>query len=360
MATAERPVVPIVPGSFDDEQTAETPPDGLGKRLLRPQTLISFGLAAGIVVFVVTRLDIDVSAVWRNLRNANPLLFLTALGLYYATFILRAIRWRGMLAQAGIDDQHGYVIPGYPRFVEILLLSWFVNCIIPAKLGDAYRCYLFKRESNASFSATLGTLLAERLTDLVVLFVTMATAGMIAFHGNVPSQVTQTFLIGMVLLAVGGAALTAVGIGRDRFKRVLPMRFHGQFELFHVAIFACLRQPWRPVAISLLMWMMDGLRLFLVAKSLGASLSFELAIFVALMSALLTTLPITPAGLGVVEAAMIVVLKLVAIDPTMASSIAILDRLIGYWSLIVVGLFLYVRRFRSDVRAATTPTDPTT
>ena len=57
--------------------------------------------------------------------------------------------------------------------------------------------------------------------------------------------------------------------------------------------------------------------------------------FVALMSALLTTLPITPAGLGVVEAAVIVVLKLVDMDASMAGSIAILDRLIGYWSLII-------------------------
>jgi uncharacterized protein (TIRG00374 family) len=104
-----------------------------------------------------------------------------------------------------------------------------------------------------------------------------------------------------------------------------------------------------PLLVSFGIWGADGLRLFLVARSLGADLTITLTIFVALMSALLTTLPITPAGLGVVEAAVVVVLKLVDVHADMASSIAILDRVIGYWSLIAVGLILYVHRLRRDV-----------
>jgi uncharacterized protein (TIRG00374 family) len=68
------------------------------------------------------------------------------------------------------------------------------------------------------------------------------------------------------------------------------------------------------------------------------------------MSSLLTTLPITPAGLGVVETAMIVVLKWVDVSPSLATSTALMDRLITYWSLIVVGLILYIWRFRSEVK----------
>jgi uncharacterized membrane protein YbhN (UPF0104 family) len=49
-----------------------------------------------------------------------------------------------------------------------------------------------------------------------------------------------------------------------------------------------------------------------------------------------------------------VVLKLVDVHADMASSIAILDRVIGYWSLIVVGLILYVHRIRRDVRSVRT------
>lgn len=330
---------------------SDRPPDGVGKKLLRPQTIVSFAVAIGIVAFLVTRLDISLSAVWANVRDANPVLFALGFALYYATFILRAYRWRWMLGQAGVNRENGYAVPTVPRLIEIMLLSWFVNCVIPAKIGDAYRCYLFKRDSGASFSTTLGTILAERLTDLLVLFMTMSLAGIIAFHGDLPSQVTQTMLVGIGLIAIGIVALGVLGFGRNKVQRFVPHRFHGQFEMFHNAIFACLRRPVVPTLISLGMWCMDGLRLFIVAASLGAGLSFPLAVFVALMSALLTTLPITPAGLGVVEAAIIVVLKLVDIEPDMASSVAFMDRLIGYWSLILIGVILYVRRLKTDVTA---------
>ncbi|HQY31747.1 MAG TPA: flippase-like domain-containing protein, partial [Thermomicrobiales bacterium] len=92
--------------------------------------------------------------------------------------------------------------------------------------------------------------------------------------------------------------------------------------------------------------------MWLVARSLGAHLSLELTLFVALMSALLTTLPFTPAGLGLVEAAVVVVLKLVDVDADMAGSIAILDRLIGYWSLILVGMIMYIIRVRRDLKSS--------
>jgi uncharacterized protein (TIRG00374 family) len=236
--------------------------------------------------------------------------------------------------------------------IEIILLSWFVNCIIPAKLGDGYRCYLLKKDAGASFSATLGTILAERLTDLIVLFVTMSVAGFIAFHGNLPSKVVQTMLIGMALIVIGVVAVAVMGIGRHRIQRLIPERFHGQFEHFHSAIFACLRRPTVPTLISVIVWAMDSLRFFIVAAALGAGLSFSLAVFVALMSALLTTLPITPAGVGVVELAVVVVLKLVDVQADMASSVALLDRLIGYWSLIVVGIALYVWKLRKEVATA--------
>jgi uncharacterized membrane protein YbhN (UPF0104 family) len=337
----------IGPAAKDDERGDDP---GVGRRLLRPQTIVSFGLALAIVVFLVSRLEINLSTVWANVRNANLLLYGLALAVYYATFALRAVRWRAMLEQAGIDGSNGVTLPRYPRLVEMLLLSWFVNCVIPAKIGDAYRCYLLKRDTGASFSATLGTILAERLTDLVVLFFTMTVAGIIAFHGDLPSQVTKTMIGGIALVGVGIAVVAAMGFARERVQRLVPQRFHEQFGMLHDAIFACLRSPWRPVGISAVIWSADGFRLFLVAASLGAGLSFPLTLFVALMSALLTTLPITPAGLGVVEAAVIVVLKLVDVDPSMAISIAFLDRLIGYWSLILVGLVLYVRRLRTDVR----------
>ena len=327
-------------------------PEPIQRRLLRPQTLISFAIAIAIVALVVERLDINLSEVWSNIKAANPALFLAALAVYYATFVARTYRWRYMLRQSGVADQPGFRMPAFWHLFEILMLSWFANCVVPAKLGDGYRGYLLKRDAGASASGTLGTILAERLTDLAVLFVLMSAAALATFHGDLPSRVANTMLIGGGLMIAAGIAVGVLLFSKNRIQRFLPDRFARQFDQFHGAVVACLRNPTLPIGVSVGIWAADGLRLYLVARSLGAELSVTLTIFVALMSALLTTLPITPAGLGVVEAAIIVVLKLVDVEPDLASSIAILDRVVGYWSLIVVGVILYAVRMR---RAVVTP-----
>ena len=51
---------------------------------------------------------------------------------------------------------------GVVRLAQIIYVSWFANCVVPAKLGDAYRGYLLKHNGKVSFSATFGTIFAER------------------------------------------------------------------------------------------------------------------------------------------------------------------------------------------------------
>ena len=41
-----------------------------------------------------------------------------------------------------------------------------------------------------------------------------------------------------------------------------------------------------------------------------------------------------------------VLIKVIGVEPTLASSIILLDRVVAYWSLILVGLTLYLRRLR--------------
>lgn len=324
-------------------------PGSLSRRFLRPETLISFLVGIAILAFFVRRLDIHPYAVWNNVRQTNLLLYGLAFVTFYSGFILRARRWRQMLARVDIDEAHGCTVPATGGIVEIFLLSWFANCVVPAKLGDAYRSYLMKKESGSSFSSGLGTIVAERLMDLFVLFVAMSAVGIAVFRRHMPGEAEKAFILGLGLLAFAAVVLTVGWFSRHALERRLPERIREQYARLHTGVFACLRQPWSFLGVSVGIWFLEGLRVFLVARALGADVSFETATFVALMSALLTTLPITPAGIGVVETFMITVLYWTGINHSMGTSIALLDRVIGYWSIVVVGLILYVRRFRKEV-----------
>ena len=342
-----RPVPPVAAGPVDDVDGSG--PGSLAGRFLRPQTLVSFGIAAAILFFFLRRLDIDPGAVWRQARGANPWVYALAFGVWYGSFVLRAGRWRRMLARAGIDSAHGYAVPGIGGMVQIFLLAWFANCVVPAKLGDAYRAYLLKQESRASFSTSFGTILAERLTDLTVLFLVMSGIGAVIFGGHLPTEASQTFLLGLALLATAAVGLAVMWLSRHALQRRLPTRVQERYERLHDAVFRCLRRPWPFLGLSVVIWLSEGLRFWLVARSLDAGVSPATALFIALMGSLLTTLPITPAGLGVVEVGTVTVMvKVMGMEPTLAGSVVLLDRVVAYWSLIVVGLVLYVRRLRGE------------
>jgi len=351
---AARPVSTPTNGVSPSDAIGPTPaaegPGSLSGRLRRPETLASFAISLGILLFAVLRLDIDPGAVWRNVRRADPIPYAFAFAAYYVGFPLRAYRWRAMLSRVGVDPAHGYAVPRLPGLVEIFLLSWFANCIVPAKLGDAYRGFLLKRRSGASFSTTFGTIVTERLIDLTVMFVAMSAVGVLVFRGHLPARAAQAFLFGLALVVVAAVGLAGMWLGRHALQRRLPVRLREQYGRLHDAVFACLRRPWLFLAISAVIWLLEGVRLMLVGRALDADISFTTALFVALMGSLLTTLPITPAGLGLVEGATVAVLVAVLeMQQDVAASIAILDRVIGYWSIIVIGAVLYVFHARRDL-----------
>jgi uncharacterized protein (TIRG00374 family) len=106
------------------------------------------------------------------------------------------------------------------------------------------------------------------------------------------------------------------------------------------------------MAYSLVCWTIEAARVYLVCMALGVSVAnWPIILFVALAAALLTTLPVTPGGLGIVEAGMVGILIFAGTNGLIsagnldlgfwqatAGAVAFLDRVISYWSLVVVGL----------------------
>ena len=87
------------------------------------------------------------------------------------------------------------------------------------------------------------------------------------------------------------------------------------------------------------------MRLFFVVKALGfpdVELGISGAVFVALIGSLLTAVPLSPAGLGIVEGGIVGILTLVyGVPLPEATAIVLVDRVISVFSVIVFGSILY-------------------
>ncbi len=325
-------------------QDNDSTPFSLRQRFFRPQTLISFLIAFVILYFLWIRIDINVEETLDVLRGTDlPLFFLSFL-IYYLTFPLRGWRWQLLLGNAGFED-----LPSIKDMAEVSFLGYFANSIVPAKLGDVYRSYLLKKNRGLSFPKVMGTVFSERLIALIVLAVMVAITSLVGFRGHLPDAVVQTLGMALVLVVVGVVGLMVLRGGRELIRKMIPERFRSVYVRFEEGLFLSLRRFPFLLILTTLIWAMEGGRFFFAARALNLPVDPMTSLFIALASALLTVLPFTPSGLGVVESGIVVVLLLASemgllpdVGRSQALSVALLDRVVAYWSLLFLGIIVYI------------------
>ena len=152
------------------------------QRLRQPRTLISIGIPLILLVLIFrVALNVDFAQLAGSVAGANKALLLAAFLVFYAGFPIRGLRWSILLKGAGIRV-------GTKDATEILFLSWTVNCLVPAKLGDLYRAFLLKINADVSGSRTLGTVFIERILDLFAIALMGLRGGLLELPHGLPAR----------------------------------------------------------------------------------------------------------------------------------------------------------------------------
>jgi len=323
-------------------EPTDVAPISLGQRLRQPRTILSIVVPLAIIAFFLYLNRERLAAVPELILQADPALVLLAFVVFYLGFPLRGYRWERLLRETG------FVI-GVRDSSEILYISWFVNCVVPAKLGDVYRAYLLKMNSVASLSRTFGTVFIERILDIFAIAILGLAAGFWSFRSGLPEALKVVFIVGIVVVIVAAIGLfTMRNFGRRLIVRLpLPPRILELYERFEEGVFGAVGLRHLPVLAILTgsIWMTEGLRLYIVILALGfpdVTIGLSGAIFVALIGSLLTAIPLSPAGLGFAQAGVIGVLTVAyGVPLAEATAITILDWVISVLSIIVFGAIVY-------------------
>ncbi len=329
----------------DANGEAEVRPDqiSLTKRLRQPRTIISLVLPIALLALFVKSLPgFKLEELPDKILGANPLLLLAAFTIFYVGFPLRGLRWAMLVRRSGFNIK-------IRDATEIIFLSWLVNCLVPAKLGDVYRAYLLKINSPVSLSRTFGTVFIERVLDLFAIVVLGLAAGFVSFRSGLPADVQIVFAIGVVfVLALAGGLLTMRNFGRRIITRLpLPHKVLEFYDRFEEGVFASIGLSALPrlVIVTGLIWATEATRLYLVVQALGlptAHLGISGAFFIALSASLLTAVPLTPAGIGVVETGIVGLLTILyGVSQTDALAITLVDRAISVLTIIILGSIAY-------------------
>ncbi len=346
-----------------DGAPADAPP-ALGGRLTSRRTLMSLVAAVGLVgLFLYSQDRTTLVDAARRIRDADPWLYVAALATYYLAFPVRAWRWRILLGNAGTDTAR---LPSTMGLAEIIYLSWFVNSLVPAKLGDVYRGWLVRRSGGVPWSTAMGTIVAERMLDLIVLTVLMVTTGLVTY-GDVLARGVDGGAVACIrrgarlddlgctlfdVFLIGGGAVIGmlvlfVVMARygGHLERVLPERAGRLYLRFADALVLSFGRFGPLLGLSALAWMAEGMAFWLVGGALGYHLPLPLVVFFSLLQAFITAIPLTPGGLGF-EPLLTGALRLRGFAGSGALAMTGLYRTISYGSLLVGGAVVYLARRR--------------
>ena len=135
----------------------------------------------------------------------------------------------------------------------------------------------------------------------------------------------------------------------------LPSRIGELWARFQEGSTGALSTRSIPVVLGLtvVIWLLEGARLYFVIRALDlpeVGLGISASVFVALAAALLTAIPLTPAGFGFVEAGIIGVLAIYGVTREPAAAVALVDRGLTIGTVIIFGGILYA--FSDKVRRA--------
>ncbi|MBX3498059.1 MAG: flippase-like domain-containing protein [Alphaproteobacteria bacterium] len=162
---------------------------------LRRIVMAVLGVAIGALCLWLSARNVDWAEAARIFRAADLGGILTGVALYGAAMIMRAIRWRAILAfRAPV---------GAGMSLQALLAGYAVNAALPARLGELFRADYLARRTGLSRSGVLASIVVERLLDLLAVVGLLAVG--LALHGGSDPASRHAL--------IGGAAVASIGIG---------------------------------------------------------------------------------------------------------------------------------------------------
>ena len=328
-----------------------------GRRRARGRWVTLLGLAVALALLWWLFREEDPAEVWGHVRSADFGLLLLAVGLTTATFPVRAIRWKYLLAPA-------QQFAPFRSRLEAVCIGFMANNLLP-RAGELARAYAYSRRERIPAATAFATLVVERLLDgIAILLLLLAALVSPLFPASaLPDalvtgiQVVCVFLglviagSGFLLGAPGLCVRAAAWFGRT----LLPTRWADSFvslvDNFAEGL-ASLR-GWRllapAIAWSLGLWSLQSLSLWIGFLAFDIDLAFDAALLTNASVAIASAIP-APGFFGTFHAAAKLALSDVyAVSEANALGFAVGWHLGAFLPITVIGLW-YARKLGLSLR----------
>jgi len=170
-------------------------------QLIQYFTFLAIGLLLGYLFF--TSLNID--ELKQNIRTGNFSWFYVVMFVSLMVYVIRVLRWQMLIRAIGHETK-------FSNAFAALSISYFVSFIVP-RLGEVTRCLSIKKQHDIGFMELLGTVIIERVVDIISLIIVLLLTLVLEFtmiKEFVNENVVKPFYNGVVIKIVQGNAMMLI------------------------------------------------------------------------------------------------------------------------------------------------------
>jgi hypothetical protein len=277
---------------------------------------------------------IDIAKVWEVIQDLHGGILGLVLALIWVTLFAIAKRWQLVVRLGGID------VP-LPNLTEATFIGAFFNQFLPSSVGGDFFRILAVRRQGASLNEAVTGVFMDRLFGFISLGILCLL--IIPAEGQVlmDSDLKWPFLLTMLLLAgVFGGGLLLLFVPKSWHTYFFIRPFHSVIEMTqgawrHKALFLSILLSSLVASILLI----SGLQILMIAFDIP--LTWEQGVVILPVVMLLSSLPISFAGWGLREGAMIIALGVYGVSQEKALALSLVYGVLHLVSG-VPGLVLWV------------------
>lgn len=318
-------------------------------KLSKKNILFIVSILASIVCTWLFVRNIEWVLLKNALRDANYWFIIPTLILTLLVYVVRAIRWRGLLS---------HIKPiSVLDLLSVTCIGFMANNVLPARVGEVLRPFILTKKEDIKFSTSFATVIVERIFDMLGLLIFTVVIIALLPHPSPPRlpaladvsagqvcAISESILPSLkkwteVFAGIGIATIATlfcVVLKPDFFRQILSKfcfflphkvkdKIFGLYESFvyGLKILENKTQAGWILALSIFIWILGGAEIYLLGFSFHMHLPFVGACLVAVCLALAVALPQAPGYIGVFHIAVLKSLHIFGIETTAAQSYAI-------------------------------------
>jgi uncharacterized membrane protein YbhN (UPF0104 family) len=301
--------------------------------------LIGLAISAACVAALLTQIDLRRTG--EALTHAQPGWLAVAFVGLLVTMQTKVYRW-GLLY---------YPVRGLHlrNLTGALYIGYMVNALLPMRVGELARAYLIGKSEPVAFPQSVGTILVEKVLDVVTILVFLAALGL---FGALPPLAVPGWLLGA--LGLGGLAVLGAlaALPRERVLGLLArLQQHvplpPRWNLVKLCgplldALAVLRHGHLLPALagwSLLNWTLSALVNYAAMQAFDLPAPLAAGFFLMIVTNLGMLVPSAPGYVGVYHGLAWVALAPYGVDPNAAAGYALVLHALVYGTFIAVGLY---------------------